>query len=135
MDINIELLTNWKTQQYVEGKEITKTKYDSNRTWYFTSYWTRNFCTNLDKIIYKIKSIKSPGVIHSIRTGKHAKFIMCNIRNMNTCKKLHEDYFNDTTIYINLDEKQFSERCNRISCKKNDGYGNPWFNITRSHCT
>jgi hypothetical protein len=65
-----------------------------------------------------IKSIKSPGVIHSIRTGKHAKFIMCNIRNMNTCKELHEDYFNDTTIYINLDEKQFSERCNRISCNK-----------------
>ncbi len=60
---------------------------------------------------------------------------MCNIRNMNTCKKLHEDYFNDTTIYINLDEKQFSERCTRISCKKNDGYRNPWFNITRQKKT
>ncbi len=65
-----------------------------------------------------IESIKSSGVIHSVRTGKHAKYIMCNIQNMNICKEVHEDYFNDSTIYVNLDEKQFSVRCNRISCNK-----------------
>ncbi len=72
-----------------------------------------------------LKSIKSSCLIHSIHTGKHDKFIMCNIRNMDICKQLHEDYFNDSTVYINLEEKQFSIRCNRIPCNKKSGYGNP----------
>ena len=70
--------------------------------------WTRNY----------LKNIESTGIIHSINTGKHGKLILCNIRNMNVCKNSHEDYFNDSTIYINVEEKQFSIRCNRIPCKK-----------------
>ncbi len=65
-----------------------------------------------------LESIKSTGVVHSVRTGKHAMFIMCNIRNMNICKEVHEDYFDDSTIYVNLDEKQFFVCSNRISCNK-----------------
>jgi hypothetical protein len=61
---------------------------------------------------------KNQSSIHSVRTRKHAKFIICYIRNMNACRELHEDYFNDSTIYVNLDEKQFSLRCNRIPCNK-----------------
>jgi hypothetical protein len=68
-----------------------------------------------------LKSIGSSGVIHSIRTGKHAKFIMCNIRNMNICKKTHENYFYDSTVYMNLEEKQFSIRCNGTPCTRQ-----PW---------
>jgi hypothetical protein len=77
--------------------------------------WTKSY----------LESIESPGVIHSVGTGKHAIFIMCNIRNMNTCKELQEDYFNHSTIYVNQDDKQFSVRCNRIPCNTNAGCGNP----------
>jgi len=65
-----------------------------------------------------LEAIESSGIIHSVRTGKQSKFIMCNVRNMNIYKEAHDDYFNDSTIYLNLDEKQFSVRCNRISCNK-----------------
>lgn len=68
-----------------------------------------------------LASIESSAVIHSIRTGKHAKFIMCNIRDMNFCQESHEDYFHDSTVYINLEEKQFSVRCNGTSCTRE-----PW---------
>ena len=70
--------------------------------------WTKSF----------LKSTGSSGVIHSIHTGKHPKFIMCNIRYMNACEESHKDYFNDSTIYINLEEKQFSIRTNRIPYNK-----------------
>jgi hypothetical protein len=89
-----------------EDKILANTEHEING-----EVWTKSY----------LKSIGSAGVIHSIRTGKHAKFIMCNIRNMNICKELHEDYFNDSTVYTNLEEKQFSVRCNRIPCNKN-----PW---------
>ena len=77
----------------------------------YAKIWTKSY----------LQSIGSSGVIHSIRTGKHAKFIMCNIRNMNICKKFHEDYFYDSTIYMNLEENQFSIRCNGTSCTRQ-----PW---------
>ena len=77
----------------------------------YAEIWTKSY----------LQSIGSSGVIHSIRTGKHAKFIMCNIRDMNICKKFHEDYFYDSTIYMNLEEKQFSIRCNGTSCTRQ-----PW---------
>jgi hypothetical protein len=77
--------------------------------------WTKSY----------LKSIKSSSLIHSIHTGKHDKFIMCNIRNMNIRKELHENYFNNSTVYINFEEKQFSIHCNRIPCNKKIGYGNP----------
>jgi hypothetical protein len=65
-----------------------------------------------------LKEIGSSAVIHSINTGKSGRLIMCNVRNMNMCKNVHEDYFNDSTFYINFEEKQFSLRCNRIPCNK-----------------
>ncbi len=37
----------------------------------YADVWTKSY----------LKSIGSSGVIHSIHTGKHAKFIMCNVRN------------------------------------------------------
>ena len=77
----------------------------------YAEIWTKSY----------LQSIGSSGVIHSIRTGKHAKFIMCNIRDMNICKKFHGDYFYDSTIYMNLEEKQFSIRCNGTSCTRQ-----PW---------
>jgi hypothetical protein len=40
---------------------------------------------------------------------------------MNVCKELHEDYFNDSTVYINFEEKQFAIRCNRIPCNRKMG--------------
>ncbi|CAF1008747.1 unnamed protein product [Rotaria sordida] len=77
----------------------------------YAEVWTKTY----------LNSIGSSGVIHSIKTGKHARLIMCNIRNMNTCKELHEDYINDSTIYVNLKERLFSVRCNHIPCNKR-----PW---------
>lgn len=74
----------------------------------YAEIWTKSY----------LQSIGSSGVIHSIRTGKHAKFIMCNIRDMNICKKYHKDYFYDSTIYMNLEENQFSIRCNGTSCTR-----------------
>ncbi len=106
-----------KRKQYVVDKEDIKKKslgQNAQKILANTEYeicaeaWTKSY----------LKTIGSSGVIHSINTGKHAKFIMCNIRNMNTCKELHEDYFNDSTVYINLGERQFSIRCNRIPCNK-----------------
>ena len=61
---------------------------------------------------------------------KHAKFIMCNIRDMNICKKFHEDYFDDSTIYMNLEENQFSICCDAIS-----GTRQPWLWQTMSSYT
>ena len=40
---------------------------------------------------------------------------------MNICNAVHEDYFNDATVYMNLLEKQFSVRCNRPPCTRK-----PW---------
>ena len=77
----------------------------------YAEIWTKSY----------LQSIGSSGVIHSIRTGKQAKFIMCNIRGMNICKKFHEDYFYASTIYMNLEEKQFSIRCKETSCTRQ-----PW---------
>ncbi len=76
-----------------------------------------------------LKSIGSSGVIHSFHTGKHAKFIMCNVRNMNICKESHENYFYDSTVYINLEEKQFSIRCNGTPCNKRSWVWQPmiWY--------
>ena len=77
--------------------------------------WTKSY----------LKSIGSSSVVHSIRTGKHLKFIMYNIRNMDICKELHEDYFNDSTIYINLDEKSFQYGVIGFHVIKRYGFGNP----------
>jgi len=79
-----------------EDKIFANTEHDIN-----AEVWTKSY----------LKSIGSAGVIHSICTCKHAKFITCNIRNMNICKELHEDYFNDSTVYTNLEKKQFSVPC------------------------
>lgn len=73
--------------------------------------WTRTY----------LQAIGSPGVIHSINTGRNGRLILCNVREMNTCNEVHEDYFNDTTVYMNLDEKQSSIRCNRPPCTRK-----PW---------
>ena len=73
----------------------------------YVQKWVKEYLTN----------IESPGIIHSINTGRNGRLILCNIRNMNTCKNFHEDYYNDSTIYLNIKEKQFSIRCNRVPCK------------------
>ncbi|CAF4308867.1 unnamed protein product [Rotaria magnacalcarata] len=74
----------------------------------YAQTWTESYLT----------SIGSHGVVHSINTGKNGRFIMCNIRNMNTCTTEHTDYFNDSTVFINIKQKEFAVRCNRIPCNK-----------------
>ena len=74
----------------------------------YAEVWTNSY----------LQSIGSSGRIHSINKGKHAKFITCNIRNMNICTEPHEDYFNDSTVDLNFDEKYFSVRCNYNPCNK-----------------
>jgi hypothetical protein len=86
-----------------EHQSLSRTEHESS-----VEVWTKSY----------LKSIGSSGVIHSIKTGKHVGFIMCNIRDMNICRESHEDYFNDDTVYVNLKEKQFSVRCNHIPCNK-----------------
>jgi hypothetical protein len=93
-----------------EYKMLANTEYELS-----AEIWTKSY----------LKSIKSSGLIHSIHTGKHDQFIMCNIRNMNICKELHEDYFNDSTVYVNFKEKQFSIRCNRIPFNKKNWVWKP----------
>lgn len=73
--------------------------------------WTRTF----------LQKMGSSGVIHSTNTGRNGRLIICNVRNMGNCQEIHEDYFNDSTVYMNLVEKQFSVRCNRIPCTRK-----PW---------
>ncbi|CAF5035062.1 unnamed protein product [Rotaria sp. Silwood1] len=75
----------------------------------YAEMWTKSY----------LNSIGSKGIIHSVNTGKNGRFIMCNIRNMDTCTVMHEDYFNDSTVYNNLKEKEYTLRCNRIPCNKN----------------
>jgi hypothetical protein len=103
----IEYEHNKETKKTRASQSIQKSLADSEDKMYVEA-WTNSY----------LKSIGSSGRIHSINTGKHEKFIMCNIRNMDVCHDLHEDYFNDSTIYINLIEKLFSLRCNRIPCNK-----------------
>ncbi|CAF1386922.1 unnamed protein product [Rotaria magnacalcarata] len=74
----------------------------------YAQTWTESYLT----------SIGSHGVVHSINTVKNGRFIMCNIRNMNTCTTEHTDYFNDSTVFINIKQKEFAVRCNRIPCNK-----------------
>jgi hypothetical protein len=106
-----------KTREYDEDEQNTKKKHIDHNEHKILAKSEPEVRAEVWTKLY-LKSIKSSGVIHSIHTGKHVNFIMCNIRNMNMCKELHEDYFNDSTIYINLKEKQFSVRCNRIPCNK-----------------
>ena len=40
-------------------------------------------------------------------TNNHTKFIMYNIRHMNICEILHDDYFNDSVSYIKLEKNKF----------------------------
>jgi len=80
-------------------------------------YWLKSY----------LKKIGSTGVIHSINIGKTQRLILCNVRNLNICKVDHEDYFNDSTFYINLAEKLFPIRCNRIPCNKKPWIWEPMF--------
>jgi hypothetical protein len=107
-----------KTEQCIEDKKNTKKKYLNQNEHHTILARTEHEISAEVWVKLYFESVKSSGVIHSVRTGKHAKFIMCNIRTMNICKEVHKDYFNDSTIYVNLDEKQFSVRCNRIPCNK-----------------
>ena len=98
-------------QQNLKKKRLNQSKHKIIALYEHEIYaevWTKSY----------LQSIGSSGRIHSINTGKHAKFIMCNIRNMNICTEPHEDYFNDSTVYLNLDEKYFSVRCNHNPCNK-----------------
>jgi hypothetical protein len=72
-----------------------------------------------------LKSIGSFGIVHSIDTEKYARFIMCNIRIMNECHDMHEDYFKISNIYINFSDN--SSHCILIEYYviKNHEYGNP----------
>ena len=78
---------------------------------HYAKIWTKTY----------LSSIASNDVIHSINTGTNGRFIMCNIRNMSNCSAQHEDYFNDSTVYINIKQKEFTVRCNRVPCNKK-----PW---------
>ena len=78
---------------------------------HYAKIWTKTY----------LSSIASNGVIHSINAGTNGRFIMCNIRNMSNCSARHEDYFNDSTVYINIKQKEFTVRCNRVPCNKK-----PW---------
>ena len=115
-----------KREYYLMNNDSKKRKYLNQKEYKVLVNTEYEFCAEAWTKSY-LKTIGSPEIIHSVRTGKHIKCIMCNIRNMNICKTLHDDYFNDSTIYINLDEEQFSVRCNRIPCNKNSWLWQPMF--------
>jgi hypothetical protein len=126
--VDIDKISNWtksigfnvtnKREHYLVNNNDRKRKCLDQKKYKVLATTEYEICAKLWTKLY-LKAIESSGIIHSVRTGKHAKFIMCNIRNMNICKTLHDDYFNDSTIYINLEEKQFSVRYNRSPCNKN----------------
>jgi len=97
---------NNKTEQCVQDKINTKRKYLNRNEYHKILARTEHEITAELWMKFYLNSIESPCIIHSVHTGKHSKFIMCNIRNIDTCKELHEDYLNDSTVYVNLDEKK-----------------------------
>lgn len=127
--VNAECLNRWQKLHVYQDRRIvlesSEFKYTEKQ---LGNYTMKNNVSNnaedTDKVYAKmwsqsyLYSIGSSGVIHSVKRGRNDKFIMCNIRNMNTCTAQHEDYFNDSTIYINIKEKEFSVRCNRKPCNK-----------------
>jgi hypothetical protein len=130
--IEIEQILKWfYSIGFNKGKELKKhidseqkpihNKYFVDQVVPKRSHYTEN--EKLAEIWTKeyLKSIGSLGVIKSIRTGRHDKFIMCNLRNMNECHDVHDDYFNDSTVYINFLRNEYSLRCNRVPCNKK-----PW---------
>jgi hypothetical protein len=117
---SIGLNVTKRREQCVEDTNGKRTKQFDEKRPKILADTDHKICAEIWTKLY-LQSIGSSGVVHSVRTGKHPKFIMCNIRDMNICKKSHEDYFYDSTIYVNLEEKQFSVRCNGTSCTRQ-----PW---------
>lgn len=134
--INREILYEWMKLVNLKKCATRKRHIDSvsqqNKRTYYQNTKNLNVLSDEESYAEKwvreyLKSIDSPGRIHSINTGRNGRLILCNIRNMNTCKNVHEDYYNDSTIYMNIKEKQFSIRCNRMPCRNNRWIWNSMF--------
>ena len=126
--VNDEILYEWMkllnlekcggTKRYIDT--VAKEKKRRNDGKITNTYLPNDEQSYVEKWVKEyLTTIESPGTIHSINMGRNGRLVLCNIRNMNTCKNSHEDYYNDSTIYVNVQEKQFSIRCNRIPCRNN----------------